>query len=433
MAAAPGPAPTAARPAPTTAAPPAGTVGTSAPATDLALTPPPRTPSTPRLMLGLLTLCVAVVVLFTTVAVGSLVSARSELSGATHSVEELIRVNEIRTELFRADSAATHAYLNGADSSDSDAADALGNARVLLVDAARAEPRDQDALEEVNRGLDAYVATLERARMAQGTLLGVSALAEAGDLLRTKVLPPLAALSTDNSARVVTQTGGFPGYLLVATGVLAVAALLTLWVAAAIRFRRVVNPGVFGALLLVVGSFVVSGTVLLQTDGAVRDTARHSIPVLRATSEARAHGYDAHARAALSVLAQTPAPSAQQPWDTAAAETRQNLDRPVVRDHAPQLTTLWSAYEKAHAQVREDALAGRWEAAAAAVAAGNQAFSGFDEAAATVTTDTAQTVRHELQQPRNGLLLGSIASALAGLGAIAAAVAGLRPRLREYR
>jgi hypothetical protein len=394
---------------------------------------PVRSPSTPRLMLGLLTLCVALVVLFTTVAVGSLAGARSELSGAAHSVGQLDRVHAIRTELLRADAAAAHAFLTGATGQDTSPADAFGHARVLLVAAAQAEPRDQEALAEVNRNLDAYVAALERARVAQGTPAGAAALAEAGDLLRTEVLPPLTALTTDNDRRVATQTGGFPGYLLVATGVLAVAALVALSMVFTIRFRRVLNLGILGAMVLVVGSLALSATVLLQAHEAVNDTARRSIPILSATAEARTDGYDAHAREAMAVIDRNADPAAQKPWDTAADDTRASLERPVLHRQEPELALRWAEYEQAHAVVRQHVLAGRWDQARAAAADSSRSFTVFDDAAGTVMAGTAQTVQQELLQPRGELLQGSVLSALAGLGAIACAVAGLRPRLREFR
>lgn len=436
-AAVPGPAPKPAQTAPSRPQPATTTPGRRAVAPTGGRTLdsqlPARNPSTPKLISGLLTLCVALVVLFTTVAVGSLAGARSELSGAVSSMNELTRVYEIRTELLRADALAVHGFMTAAADPNADAAEAVGRARGQLVHAAEAEPHDRDALAEVNRRLDAYVAALEHARVERDTPAGVTALAVAGDQLRAEVLPELTALTSANSERVITQTGRFPGYWLVTTGVLAAAALLALAIAAAIRFRRVVNLGVLAALALVAASFAVSGMTLLQTNQAVADTARHSVPLLGATAEARTHGFDAHAREALAVIARDTSPAAQEPWDTAAAETTQSLERPVLRGQEPELHTLWMAYEEAHEEVRQHALAGRWDEARSAAADSSALFAEFDTAAADVMTGTAATVEHELSQQRPRLLGGAVVSAVTGLAAIACTVAGLRARLREYR
>lgn len=437
-ASAPGSAPPPARTAPSAAASTTSpTQSTAAVTTTAAGTPnsrlPARNPSTPKLMLGMMTLCVVLVALFTAVAVVSLAGARSELSGAGRSVDELGRVYAIQTELLRADAAAAHGLLTVTAETDPRSSEALGHARVLVVEAAEAEPRDSDALAEVNRRLDDYVAALERARMAAGTPAAATALGEAGDRLRSEVIPPLTELTSENSQRVAAQTRGFPGYLLVATGVLAVAALLALTVLAAIRFRRVLNLGILAAIVLVIASIAVSGTVLLRTHEGVNDTGRRAIPVLGTTAEARTHGYDAHAQEALVVLAQNSSPAAQEPWDTAAAETAQALERPVLRNQHPDLHTQWAAYEGAHDVVREHALAGRWDAARSAAVESGRVFAEFDAAAAAVMTDTAATVQQELSQPRLRLLQGAVLSALAGLAAVTCMVTGLRPRLREYR
>lgn len=429
------PAGTPTRPAQPTSAGAKGSTAASSSTAGGVLEPrsPVRNPSTPRLIRGLLTLCTVLVVLFTTVAAVSLVGARSDFGGAARSVDELGRVYAIRTELLRADAAAAHGSLTGASEPDADPAGALGRARVLLVEASGAEQQDRDALAEVNRRLDAYVAALERARIAQGTPAGAAALGEAGNQLRTQVLPALIQLTSDNSQRVIAQTRGFPGYLLVATGILAVAALLALTVVAAIRFRRVVNLGLLAAVALVIASLAVSGSVLLGAHQDLRDTGRRSIPVLTAISEARTHGFDAYAHEALTVLARDSSPAAQEQWKTAAAETTTALDRPELRSQEPGLGTLWTAYEQAHEAVGQDALAGRWDAARNATGESSRAFAAFDAAAAGVTTATARTVQGELSQPRLRLLLSALLSTLAGLGAIACMVAGLRPRLREYQ
>ena len=81
----------------------------------------------------------------------------SALQRAESSTAQLIRVQQIQTNLLRADANATNAFLvGGLEPADQRKAydDAITEASQLIAEAADAEPADQDALSALNVAAD---------------------------------------------------------------------------------------------------------------------------------------------------------------------------------------------------------------------------------------------------------------------------------------
>ena len=226
--AAPVPPPTGATVA--TTPPPAGTPEFSPP-------PPSRTPQ----LLRRLQVAAALALLILG-GVGTLLIAqlRTDLDSAPQLAAQYARLGEVQTRLFEAGTLAAEGVIEGngaATDRAASAADRLGAASFLLVQAATARPQDAAALSGLNSELTVYASTLRAAdgrdaKTAQGLL------AKAGDQLDKKLLPDLAALRQSLSTEA---SAGSPNWVFVMP-LLGVAAAAVLgwarWVLAQ-RSRRV--------------------------------------------------------------------------------------------------------------------------------------------------------------------------------------------------
>lgn len=433
----------------TAAPPPARSTGAAAapPATDAVVTTTPgpvpaappiarpaarRTP-TPPLVRRWLSFTIAALLLFTILGLGSLISATSTLADAGRSVGQLSRVEQIRTDLLRADASATHLFL-GAE--DAEHTEALAEARESLIEASTEFPADQAELRNVNRELDVYAARLAEARVARGTPAGTTALTEAGTQLHNVILPSLDTLVQANTQRVADRTTGLSSVPLAVSGILALAGLIGTAIVLGIRFRRLVNPGIAAALVLVAASFAIAQSTLVDAGARVEAVAQQDIATLRASAEARGTAYDARAQEGRALIQRAGGPTADQAWSTAARDIDQALARiPDAVGH--DLQAAWERYVLAHESVRAAADQGRWdEAGRDAVGSGTDtaggAFAVFDMAVTDTMNAAAAGARARLEEPRAGLTAAAVGVGLAGVAAILCTLAGVRPRLREY-
>lgn len=395
--------------------------------------PAARKTPTPQVVRTWLTLSVIAVLAFAIVGTATLLFGRAALGGAAQSVQQLSRVEAMRTDLLNADASAAHLYLG---SGDTEYREALAQTRVLVVEAAEAVPADRPVLAEVNRDLDSYAAKLEEARVGRGTPAGQTALTDAGRHLREVVLPPLDMLVEANSVRVARQTEGLPLWPLVLTGALALAALGVTGAVTATRFRRLVNPGIAAGFVLVAVSFGIAVSTVAETNALIDRTAHNELGPFEATSAARGSAYDARAQEALALIERAGGPAGDAGWRAAADQTTAALDR-ISSPFADNLRVSWDSYASAHARVRTAAAEGRWEDAQALAVGTSQdtaggRFAHFDQSVSDEMTRVSRNAQEMVQQPRASLEVAAAVTGLAGLVAAACALAGARPRLREY-
>lgn len=414
-----------------------GSSATVTRAEPLVARPPARDYPTPALLRLLVTLTVLAVVVFTTVATGQLLGARAALAETAGHVAQLNLLEDVRTELLRADAAAVLRLLEDPqDPARPDYRQSLDRARVLLIDAAEAQSADRDLLVAVNRDLDEYAALLERARAAQARPESQDALLAAGDQLRTVVTPVLDDLVAANAQRVFDGAGRFP-LVVVITGALSLALLIGLTVVTMLRFRRVVNLGLAGALVLVGVSAAVAIGTLSFAQNQARSALAYDIATLRATAAARGHAYDARAQEALVVLTRPGTDTLERSWAAAADAAATAVGRVPERATEQELSEAWSDYEDSHARVREAVSTGQWDEARG-LATGEESdsagarFDVFDSLVSEAMTTSADNSRLRLLAPRPDLVVAATVTALTGLAAIGCAFAGIRPRLREY-
>ena len=153
-----------------------------------------RTMDTPR-RLRLLSLAVMITGIVVGV-VGALVFSflAYSLYRAESDTAQLIRVQQIQTNLLTADATATNAFLVGGLEPPAQRAaydQALSTTGSLITDAAQAQPADAEALAAVNQQVVSYAAAIEQARAnnRQNLPVGSQYLRSASSELRTETLP----------------------------------------------------------------------------------------------------------------------------------------------------------------------------------------------------------------------------------------------------
>ncbi len=394
--------------------------------------------STPRLLAALMALVTLALLLLGTVATAALVDSAEGLRRASHNAQQLVRVQQVEAQLLRADALATNAFLvGGLESAESRAQydAAVAEASRLLVAAGTAQPADAAALEVVSSELVAYSTTMAQARAnnRQGFPVGATYLDQASSGLRERAVPALEAMAAANAERVRAETGNASLVAVVLVAAACLAALgWTMWTVAH-RFRRTVNVGLATATALALLASVAGVAVLAREAQVVADLDRGALNGVRQLSAARTGAYDAKALESLTLVARGSGAAYEESW----AQQHEAVSAALQGSGHPQLQEGWQAYASAHQEVRALDDSGDWDAAvAAATSSGpdstNAALTGFQEQLATALEADVDVTGATLQGQRTGLWITAVAVALASLGAVAAALAGLQTRRREY-
>ncbi len=305
---------------------------------------------------------------------------------------------------------------------------------------------------------------------------------QATDLLKTQLLPAAQEL-TDREAGALEATyqdqrsriGSVRGWVL-ATGLALLAALIALQVYLARRFRRLVNPALALATVVVLGGLVAAGTLLADEAEHLRGAKKDAFDSVLALTRARAVSYDANADESRYLVDPDRATRYQQAFldksqqllalpgatvDSYDATLAGALDRyradqtdigwtgfygtefrnitfPGERVAAEETLLRYQTYQRDDRQIRALVAAGRLRDAVAfctsyAPGQSNDAFERYDTALAALIAINANAFggavgagEHELDGWTPGL---SVTGALL-LGLV---LAGIWPRLAEYR
>ncbi|OYO07558.1 hypothetical protein CGZ98_19155 [Enemella evansiae] len=394
----------------------------------------------------LLRLLLACVILFTTlfgVAAGTvLLGAQNRMAEAVRNTDQLLRVQTIRAEMLRADATLSNSFLLGGQEQASQQQayqQALENAEQLVVEAAEAQPADRTALVRVNAGMGSYARTMEQARdnNRQGFPVGQAYLTEAGTELRTGILPILDSLVNSNSVRVADQTEDAPRGWIVFSGLLALGFLVLTMVVIASRFRRLFNPGLVAATVLVLAGLMTASMTLTNNATTMHTVNSESLATAQAAATARAQASDAKVYENLTLIARSGGGRLEQSWADASWETRYALRRVPDAIERERLTGLWDQHSFVHLRIRTADAAGRWDDARDLATnsepnGSNMTFGRFDTEITKVMTDSGVRAATSLRNQRGGLIAAAVLSMLAALAAIAGAVWGVRTRLKEY-
>jgi len=353
---------------------------------------------------------------------------------AADNTEQLVRVQEIQSSLFRADALATNAFLiGGLEPADQRAEYDAALDQVLrqITDAAQAQPADRDALAALNAAVSAYATTNTQARdnNRQGFPVGAEYLKSASAVLRTDAVRVLQSLVRANTERADTELDGQNTLPLFLTGAVAVALLWWVNRQMARRFRRRFNQGLAAAVLMIVVITLFGTFFSAQRSGDNGDLRNGDFAVALDEASARTAANDAKANESLRLIARGSGDVYESAWTTAADA--------VDGAASPQTLPLWQAYVARHEEVVSLDEAGSWDAAVAeATTTGaegsSQALDAFDVASQEVIDDAAFLTTDNLRSGAFTALVLIAVTLLVGLVAAGAATWGIAQRRKEY-
>jgi len=373
--------------------------------------------------------------------------AESEaLNRAGANARQLVRIQEIHTELVRADAGATNAFLVGGLEPRSDReqySSSIAAASRLVAEAAEAQPADGAALAALNSALVTYAGLVEQARATnrQGLPVGAQYLANASQGLREDALPVLDNLVSANQERTGVEFNSTARAALwvVIFGILALGSLIAIMVWVARRTHRLVNTPLSLATAIVLVTGLLAVLTLSSLSGQVRAVSRQSYAVTLEAASARIAGFDAKSRESLTLIKRGSGATIEAQWKSAAATvTEQARKIDALLGGSSDLLGTWTPYARTHARIRALDDGGDWRKAVALAtgssssSSANATFQAFDAASARVLEAAGADTAAQLSGHRWLPLLGALAL-MVGLLAAAAAWWGIAVRLEEYR
>ncbi|MCD4524684.1 hypothetical protein [Nocardioides sp. cx-173] len=389
---------------------------------------------TPRLLNRLQALAVAACVLFGLVAALLQLLAWQATGRAADNTEQVVRVQQIQSSLFRADALATNAFLvGGLEDAEQRAEydDAIEQALRGIAGAAEAQPADRKVLADLNTEVAAYASGITQARdnNRQGFPIGAQYLREAGAGLRADAVPILQALVDANAERADEEMNGQNTLPLLLAGVAAVAVLWWVNRELARRFRRRVNVGLAVAALAITLLTLVGAVVSAGKSGDNDDLRAGSFERALQESRARTAANDAKAEESLRLIARGSGAAAEPRWD----------ERAEIVEESASADTLgrWSAYADKHAVIIETDDEGDWSAAVDLATttepgSASAALTEFDQASQEVVAQAADETSDSLRSGGITAWMLIVVSLLVGLGSAGAVAWGVNQRRREY-
>lgn len=348
---------------------------------------------------------------------------RQSLERVNDATQQLLLLETVRSDVMRAEAAATQALLLAGNSGQVDQSylGLIGSAATGITQAAAASPAvDARLLSEANSALMRYTAQLAVA-METGQR---DAMVQASDQLHAKVLPLLDDRIEINLLRLDYSTADQRWLSLL------VAVPIVLIVAASIivarRTRRVFNIGLLVGLAAAIGTWLIVTQVV--TTSAESVSAVQTSGVSQATAIAQTYAAVTEAKAAEGrvLLGVTPASEGNQIYQDATGRATTALeqlpDAAGALDQLKQMTAthdqLMSASETNRATQLAAAQAPYNGLVAWLVQQSEQVGSSLDQQ----LTDHAQTVQHSLGGVAVTMLIAAFATGI-----------GLSQPLRRYR
>ncbi|TNM42814.1 hypothetical protein FHP29_07370 [Nocardioides albidus] len=348
---------------------------------------------------------------------------------AADDTEQLLRVQEVKTSLLRADALATNAFLKGgledpAQRKEYD--DAIDGVLADIANAAEAQPADRRALAALNVEITDYATAVAQARdnNRQNYPIGAEYLSGASVELRAAALPILNELIKANQDRAEDAMAGQHPIWLFLLGLLVLVAFVWLNRELARHFRRRINKGI------ALAAIIVLAVTLVTVIGAwIRDSSNDSLrdgEFATAVHEANARtaGNDAKAYESLRLIKRGSGSTYESTWEAAAK---------TVDESGTRAASEWDAYTEVHRRIVELDNAGDWESARKeAIDESGEAFQPFDDATRAAVETNGTVATDDLRSGRWFALLLSGLTLLLGVGAAAAVARGIGERRREF-
>ncbi|MFI6828505.1 hypothetical protein ACIBG5_15475 [Kribbella sp. NPDC050241] len=401
---------------------------------------------TPGRMRAILILAAVISVVFGLCAAQGFRQSDGALKRAEENAAQLVRIQEIHTNLVSANADATNAFLVGGlepPAQRQHFVDSMASAAGLIAEAATAQPADQEALGALNKTLLTYQGLIEQARAnnRQGLPIGSQYLRDANAVLQNDSLPLVQALVQANEDRTADEFGAVSDgtiWVLV-SGVLTLLVFgLTLrWLAR--RTHRYINVPIAAGALLVLVTVIVGSVALSSAAGDASDTEADAYADTLAMSRARIAAYDARSNESLTLIARGSGDAFDKAYQAAAGRVEEQLSK-LSGTAADGIRTDWDAYRAVHAEVRKRDTAGQWDSAVD-LAIGTskdptnsvKTFQAFDQGSADELTNTSAAVTSNLSDSRNGLPPIGWLGLPIGIAAALLVAWGMSQRLEEYR
>lgn len=393
----------------------------------------PKLRDTPRELRRLTTAVIALSLVFGLLGLSLFTLLTWSMQRASAATAQTIRIQQIQTNLQRADANATNAFLVGGLEPASQRTayeESITAASQLIAQAADAEPADQAALAALNVELIDYTENIElaRANNRQGFPIGAQYLRIASNGLRADALPILQNLVDANALRASSQmkvTIAIP-IAVIELALLGGLVWGQIWLAK--RFKRRFNVPLVVGTAIGVASIIVT-TVLISWAGAslagVRDG---NFADVRAASNARVAANDAKSNESLTLIARGSGSAFQEAWQKSADSVAYDITR--FRD----MGSLWQPYVNVHAEIRKLDDGGQWDKAVQlATSESNTAFESFDTAIARQVDGSSAATTAGLARLMPWMVVGALLAAGAGVAMAALGRRGVQQRLKEYR
>jgi hypothetical protein len=301
-------------------------------------------------------------------------------------------------------------------------------------------------LTTLTSGMAIYQQTIATAEADNrlGFPVATAYLAEANNLLRTELLPAASAVYATEQARLShddarADSSTLVVVVLILLGLVVVAALL-MHAGISRRFRRVINPGLAAAIVIVVAVGVWAAIAAAASGRAVAAAEHRGTAPLTLLTRARILAQQARADDELTLVTRDSDQSYQKDYATTSASLNALVQTPRHGWTASQNANFYAAtsamatYVQEHGTIRSldqdgqllSAISTDRSEAAATAAQVDAPLSAGVNAAVTSFAHNDRTASNDL----TGLALGCVV--LMGIAAIAV-LAGVEPRIREYR
>lgn len=375
----------------------------------------------------------------------------SALSAARDHAAQLVRVQQIASDLVAADSQFTNGYLTfGQDSTAQlNAYDAaIADAAKLIAEASRAEPDDAAELSTVNEALATYTARVAAARAnnKQGYQVGVGYLRQASDLLRSdarspNLLPTLDKLVSDNAARVddAFAVSRLATWLLVAAALIGLGALGYVQVWLARRSHRFLNLPLVAATTAVIVGLVAGTVVMVTAQSKARQVKDHSYAATLALANARIAAYVGKSYQSITLIyigTGGDYPGSQVNYTAQVGKAKDRLAAASAGGAdvgATELQNWVAASDKLYTAALGDWVSAATSATQTGAGSVNTLFASFDQATRPALATQATAVEDGLSGSHGALVVLGWLALLLGIVAAGLAWAGISLRLEEYR
>lgn len=388
---------------------------------------------TPRQLRRLIAAVIAASLLFGLLGLTIFLLLTNAMQRAEAATDQTIRVQEIQTDLLRADAIATNSFLvGGLEPPEQRAAydEAITEASRLIAEAADAEPADQQALALLNTELLSYTENIElaRANNRQGFPVGAQYLRTASTELRGEGLPILENLVAANALRASSQMKATIAVPFAVIQLLLIGVLVWVQIWLARRFKRRFNTGLVAATVVGLLTVLLSTILIGWASVSLNGVREGDFADVRAASSARVAGNDAKSNESLTLIARGSGSAFEEAW----VESSESVDYQLTRFR--DVSQVWQPYVDVHTRIRALDDSGQWDdAVTLATTESNTTFSAFDDTVARLVSSSSSATTDGLSGLRPWMIVGAVVAGLAGIAMAVLGRRGVAQRLKEYR